>query len=161
MNFNNFGIHCSRAHILVVLDISRVFWSFYFCGFGEGCFICNASITRLSVLLLNFFCKYAQQTHDLFFFFFFFWESFNLWRSLLMIAHYHQTKTLISFWCRRGLNPRSLIPPSETLPIELTRTHMFITFLKYFHNKSYVANCYELLLVGKKIISVVGSIYNQ
>ena len=54
---------------------------------------------------------------------FFFLESFNLWRPLLMITLYHQTKTPISFWCRRGLNPRSLIRPSETLLIELTGTH--------------------------------------
>ena len=37
-----------------------------------------------------------------------------------MIAFYHQTKTPIGFWCRRGLNTRSLIQPSETLPVELT-----------------------------------------
>ena len=120
MNFNNFGIHCSRAHILVVLDISRVFWSFYFCRFGEGCFICNASITRLSVLLLNFFCKYAQQKHDYFFFFFFFWESFNLWRSLLMIAHYHQTKTPINFWCRRTIIRDFTKIPSHSLVVYFT-----------------------------------------
>ena len=28
------------------------------------------------------------------------------------------TKTPISFWYRRGLNPRSLIQPSETLPVD-------------------------------------------
>ena len=44
-----------------------------------------------------------------------------------MIALYHQTKTPISFWCKRGLNPRSLIQPSETLPVELTRTHGSLT----------------------------------
>ena len=27
------------------------------------------------------------------------------------------------FWCKRGLNLRSLIQPSETLPVELTGTH--------------------------------------
>ena len=54
---------------------------------------------------------------------FFFRESFNLWHSLLMITLYHQTKIPISFWCRRGLNPRSLIQPSETLLVELTGTH--------------------------------------
>ena len=32
----------------------------------------------------------------------------------------HQTKTLIGFWCRQGLNPRSLIQLSETFPDELT-----------------------------------------
>ena len=37
-----------------------------------------------------------------------------------------QTKTPIGFWCRWGLNPRSFIQPLETLPIELTRTHVFL-----------------------------------
>ena len=45
-----------------------------------------------------------------------------------MIAHYYQTKTPISFWCRRGLNPRSLIQPPKTLPVELTRTHKMTFF---------------------------------
>ena len=40
-----------------------------------------------------------------------------------MIALYHQIKTPISFWYRRGLNRRSLIQPSETLPVKLTGTH--------------------------------------
>ena len=56
--------------------------------------------------------------------FFFFLESFNLWRLLLMRAHYHQTMTPISFWYRRGLNLKSLIQPSETLPVELNGTHI-------------------------------------
>ena len=59
---------------------------------------------------------------------FFFRKSFNLWRPLPIIALYHQTKTPISFWCRQGLNPRSLIQPSETLPVELTGTHTFAPF---------------------------------
>ena len=69
------------------------------------------------------------------FFFFFFLKSFNLWRPLLMIVLYHQNKTPISFWCRRRLNPRSLIQPSETLPVELTGTHFFFFFL-YIYNLS-------------------------
>ena len=40
-----------------------------------------------------------------------------------MIALYHQTKTPISFWRKRGLNPKSLIQPSEILPVKLTGTH--------------------------------------
>ena len=32
---------------------------------------------------------------------------------------YHQIKTPIGFWCRRGLNLKSLIQPSEILPVEL------------------------------------------
>ena len=57
--------------------------------------------------------------------FFFFFESFNLQhRPLLMIAVYHQTKTPIGFWCRWGLNPRSLIQLSETLLVELIGTHL-------------------------------------
>ena len=51
--------------------------------------------------------------------FFFLRKSFNLWHPLLMITLYHQTKIPISFLCRRGLNLRSLIHPSETLPVEL------------------------------------------
>ena len=45
------------------------------------------------------------------------------WRLLLIIVYYHQTKTSINFSCKRGLNLRSLIQASETLPIELTETH--------------------------------------
>ena len=52
-----------------------------------------------------------------------FLESFNLWCPLLMIAFYHQTKTPIGFCHRHGLNFRSLIQPSETLPIKLTGTY--------------------------------------
>ena len=55
----------------------------------------------------------------------YFRESFiNLWCPLLMIALYHQAKTPINFWCRQGLNPRSLIQPSGTLPVGLTGTHI-------------------------------------
>ena len=32
------------------------------------------------------------------------------------------------FWCRRRLNPRFLIQPSETLPVELTGTHKLQLF---------------------------------
>ena len=59
---------------------------------------------------------------------FIFLESFNLWRPLLMIALYHQTKTPISFLCSRGLNLKSLIQLSETLPVKLTRTHNYLYF---------------------------------
>ena len=59
---------------------------------------------------------------------FFFLESFNLWRPLLMIALYHQTKTPISFLCRRGLNLRSFIQSLETLPVKLTGTHIDMLF---------------------------------
>ena len=57
-------------------------------------------------------------------FYFFFWENFNLWHQLMMIVLYHQTKTPIGFWCRRKLNPRSLIQLSEILLVELTGTHI-------------------------------------
>ena len=39
-----------------------------------------------------------------------------------MMALYYQTKTLISFWYRRGLNSRSLIQLSKILSIELRKT---------------------------------------
>ena len=41
-----------------------------------------------------------------------------------MVTLYHQIKTSNSFWCRRRLNPRTLIQPLETLPVELTGTHV-------------------------------------
>ena len=41
-----------------------------------------------------------------------------------MIALYHQTKTLISFWCKQGLNLKFFIQPLETLLVELTETHI-------------------------------------
>ena len=34
----------------------------------------------------------------------------------------------IDFWYKRGLNPRFFIQPSETLPVELTRTYTYIYF---------------------------------
>ena len=53
-----------------------------------------------------------------------------------MVDLCHQTKTLINFWYKRELNPKSLIQPSKillielTLPIDLTRTHLFYTTWK-------------------------------
>ena len=45
-------------------------------------------------------------------------------------AIYHQTKTPISFWCRREINPKSIIQSSKTLLVELTETHLeFIIYL--------------------------------
>ena len=52
-----------------------------------------------------------------------------------MIAFYHQTKIPISFWCKRGLNTRSLIQPSETLPVELTGTHIRVLALDVLNGK--------------------------
>ena len=51
-----------------------------------------------------------------------------------MIALYHQTKTPINFWCRQGLNPRSLIQPSETLPVELTGAYYLDENIKIIIN---------------------------
>ena len=41
----------------------------------------------------------------------------NLRRPLLIITLYYQTKTSIIFWCKQGLNLRSLIQPLETLSV--------------------------------------------
>ena len=46
-----------------------------------------------------------------------------------MIALYHQIKIPISFLCRQGLNPISLIQPSEILLIKLTETHILLPLL--------------------------------
>ena len=68
-------------------------------------------------------------------FFVFFWREYHLMVSVFGDNSYHQTKTPIGFWCRRRLNPRSLIQPSEILPIELIGTHLYY-WLKLFNNCS-------------------------
>ena len=73
--------------------------------------------SKLLVILQYFFISL-----NFFIFIYLFLESFNLCCPLLMIALYHQTKTPISSWYKRGLNFRSLIQPSKILPVELTRT---------------------------------------
>ena len=60
----------------------------------------------------------------------FFLREFQSMTTVLMIIIYHQIKILISFWCRRGLNPRSLIQSSEILPVELIGTYSILSFLK-------------------------------
>ena len=54
--------------------------------------------------------------------FFFFFREFQPMGSAPNDTLYHQTKTPIGFWCKQGLNFRSLIQLSETLPVELTGT---------------------------------------
>ena len=63
--------------------------------------------------------------------FFFFLRKFQHRTSALDDALYHQTKTPIGFWYRRGLNSISLIQPLETLSVELTGkpTHGLFFFI--------------------------------
>ena len=53
------------------------------------------------------------------------WNKANIKHSCKsqLYTFYHQTKTPISFWCRRGLNPIFVILPPKTLAVELTETH--------------------------------------
>ena len=46
-----------------------------------------------------------------------------------MIILYHQTKILINFLYKRGLNFRSLIQPIKILPIKLTGIHNVVKFI--------------------------------
>ena len=64
----------------------------------------------------------------------YFFEGFNLWRLLLIIAIHQETKMPINFWYRQRLNPRSLIQPSKTLPIELIGIfdNIFLMFFFFF-----------------------------
>ena len=71
--------------------------------------------------------------------FFFFGKSFNIYRPLSMKILCHQTKTPISFWCRQGLNSKSLIKSTKTLLITLTETHNSIMNLR---SKSDTKNIY-------------------
>ena len=57
-----------------------------------------------------------------------------------MMSLYHQAKISISFWCKRGLNPRSLIQPLETLLIELTEIHIYNLIFFFFFTKGLVMN---------------------
>ena len=41
---------------------------------------------------------------------------------------YYQTKTPIGFWCKWRLNLKSLIKPSETLPVKLAEIHGVVVF---------------------------------
>ena len=56
----------------------------------------------------------------------FFFREFQPMASASKISLYYQTKTPISFWCKRGLNSRSFIQLSETLPAELSGTHSLV-----------------------------------
>ena len=43
------------------------------------------------------------------------------------------TSAPISFWCRRRLNPRYRIQPSEILSVELTGIHNEVLFIYYYY----------------------------
>ena len=56
--------------------------------------------------------------------FFFFEREFQPMASVLDNSSLLSDQDTNQFWCRRGLNPISLIQPSETLLVELTGTHV-------------------------------------
>ena len=97
------------------------------------------------------------------FFFFFFFQSFNLWRLLLMVTLYHQIKTSISFWCRQGLNRKSLIQPSETLLVELIGTHycmyrFFKCGQQLFGYNKYYKHKWVMLMGALKWVMLMGAL---
>ena len=57
------------------------------------------------------------------------------------------TSAPISFWCRRRLNPRYLIQPSDILSVELTGTHnevfffIIITYYYYLRLERSIKDC--------------------
>ena len=68
-----------------------------------------------------------------------------------MIALNHQTKTPISFWCMRGLNPRSLIQPLETLPVMLIKAHHYNYSIEGMRNKINTVTKHNLRFWIKRI----------
>ena len=64
--------------------------------------------------------------------FFFFKREFQLMASAPDNSSLLSDQDTNQFWCRRGLNPRSLIQPLKTLPVELTGTHI-MAFLVLQH----------------------------
>lgn len=60
----------------------------------------------------------------------FFLIEFNIWHPfLMMVFFYHQSMTLIDFWCRQVLYLISLIQPFKTLPVELTEIQYLLVIL--------------------------------
>ena len=55
--------------------------------------------------------------------FFFFFRKFQPMVSTLDDNSLSSNQDTNQFWCKRELNPRSLIQSSETLPVEITETH--------------------------------------
>ena len=65
-------------------------------------------------------------------------------RPLLMVTFYYQIKIPNNFWCKWRLNSKFLIQSSETLPIELTGTHVIITLLICYIKKAKPKFTYNL-----------------
>ena len=105
--------HLFCCSILTILEKNFLYFSlFTFCICV--CHVIQSSIIRYRVWFLQHLAHYKYiKLININFLETFFLESFNVWHSLLISALYHQIKTPISFWYRRGLNPRSLIQPSE------------------------------------------------
>ena len=100
-----------------------------------------------------------QHSSFFFLFFFFFYQSFNLWDPFLIIAFfYHQTKTLIGFWCRRRFNHRSFIQSLETLSVELTGIHVELLFGRQENHKLQFQNIDDSNYLTKLLLMIV-SIY--
>lgn len=68
---------------------------------------------------------------------------------------YYQTKTPIGFWCKWRFNLKSLIKPSETLPVELAQIHGEVVF----NLVTKLRWCYIYTQFAKSTKSVHTSIY--
>ena len=75
--------------------------------------------------------------------FFFFRESFNLWRSLLMITLYHQTKIPISFWYRQELNTNQFFFFLNNVSLYLYSYHTSIHICSMHHSSTTVTVAME------------------
>ena len=67
----------------------------------------------------------------IFYFLFFLRErekEFQPMASTLDDSSLSSNQDMNQFWCKRGLNPISVIQPSEILPVELIETHMKVEF---------------------------------
>lgn len=61
---------------------------------------------------------------------FFFFKSVNLWCPLLIIALYHHSKTLISFWCKQRMNLKFYI--INFFVSFNIRNYFFFKYVQYF-----------------------------
>ena len=115
--------------------ISRYsFWNIYIPRYCEALHVKFNSFFKWSTITQHVWPHQSSLIHwgwvkEVFFFYF---KSIPL---LLIIALYYQIKTPIDFWYKWRLNVRSLIQPSETLPVKLTGTYMnkvFWLFIESF-----------------------------
>ena len=83
-------------------------------------------------------------------FIFLFFREFQPMASALDKHSLSSDQDINQFQCRRRLNPRSLIQPSETLLVDLTGTYYFLNLYCFIYT---VQNFFHWSILAQKLIS--------